>query len=189
MQFAPIPPEKIRDNVTEIHRVSDALALPERVVNIENVRELTKEDVGQDARVVYDLAEVRRSHQAIARYVALGLRPFQIANLVGYSAGTIYQLQTSPMFQALVDEYSIEIDSGAVNMREVMLSIAADGLDKLGQRINASDADSEFIRRTTMDLLSRTGFGETVKTENKSIHAVLTAEDIAKIKQAAKDVP
>lgn len=181
MEFAPVLPVAERETSTVVG-FAKGLTLPEREIKILSVRELTQEEINKDSRVVYDLEKVRRGHQAIARYLAMGLRPYQVAELTGYNVGTIYQLQTSPLMQALIDEFSAEIDTQATDLREVMLNIAGDGLAKLREHINSEQADADFIRQTTFGLLSRVGFGETNKTENKHLHAHLSREEIAEIK-------
>ena len=86
-----------------------------KALQIGEIRELTPADLLRlrDKRTLPVVARLRDPHHRVARLVAFGLRPAQIAEETGYSLARIYTLQADPSFQDLIASKRPEVDASA----------------------------------------------------------------------------
>lgn len=80
---------------------------------VDSVRELSEEDLACLIRapsVIPPMKKLRDSHHRVARLMAMGLRPGQLATATGYSHGRISTLAQDPAFQELVAHYRSLVD-------------------------------------------------------------------------------
>lgn len=150
--------------------------------NILNVRELTRDELARLAvkrtKVAPHVQKLRDSHHNVARLLAAGLRPFEVASRAGYSMPRIYTLQKDPSFISLVEYYrNLVNETFKENVDEWMQMAVSNGLkaermvaDRLDQ------ADEEGVPLPVRDLLAisrdmadRTGRGKVSTNVNVNV--------------------
>lgn len=170
----------------ELHR--GRIAKPIRILS---VRALTRDDLAclKERRVgPPKVQQYRQTHHRIARLIAAGLRPFQIANLTGYTVVRIGQLRTDPAFEQLVSEYTgkvnAEHEAAIDDIRETELETMTVASRLINDRVIAAAEDPENssislreLMHLTADRYDRFGYGK---------HATQTNEvlDFAKVMEA-----
>ena len=106
-------------------------------------------------------------HHRTAMYLAQGMKPGDVAILVGYGAPTISILQADPLFQRLVTLYKEKMDKYFEDTGAKLSALTNDALDILQQRLE-DDADG-FTPGQLMEMAKlgadRTGFGPASKVE------------------------
>lgn len=133
------------------------------------------------------LTKLRESHHQLARLLARGLRPVEVSAITGYSQSRISILKADPAFQELIAHYLEVEDSASADIAGQLFSLGADVLAELRDRLQ--DSPESFGNGALMELLTklldRTGFGPTAKIQSTHIH--VTGEELAKLKQLAKE--
>jgi len=120
------------------------------------------------------LAQVRPWHRAMARMVAAGARPGEIAESFGYSVGQISVISGSPLFRAEVARIESQADAESVSIRrdlQIMSARAIEILDEAletpveGWQDRAKKIDAAF------GVLDRAGYGKKEQPqEHKHLH-------------------
>ncbi len=165
----------------ELHR--GRLAKPIRVLS---VRPLTRDDLGvlREKRVgPPKVKQYRETHHRIARLVAAGLRPGDVARMAGISPNRVHQLRSDPAFEQLVAEYKDKVDEAYVSAQDEFYNTATSNMLRAERMIEehldkAEDNDDPIPLRTLMgitaDRADRFGYGK---------HATQTTEvrDFAKM--------
>lgn len=190
---APTPGEDQRVMEAAIGQRFGAGRTPAPPVGILDVAELTRDELQLMAKygagkTGSTIKTMRMSHHAVARYMALGYRPFQIARLTGYTPNTVRTLSDSPAFRELIEHYSREVDARLFNFKERLEVLAEDSIDRIHSMIrDDDDLAPEFIRKVMNDSLDRSGHAPVLKSEVKSSHIVMTKADLDEIKSEAND--
>lgn len=134
----------------------------------------------------FDAADrIRARHHAIARLLAAGNTPAQIAELLNCSAQTVRNLERSPAFAALLAEYMGMMDAAAVDQKMRLVALSGVATDALTDRIINSPGDfkpQELVEVAKMGL-DRTGFGPS-STSKVTLNGALSAADIRAFTQA-----
>jgi DNA-binding CsgD family transcriptional regulator len=135
--------------------------------------------------VVNATGVMRARHHQIARLLAAGTKPAEIARLMGTTATSVAMLERSPVFQALLHEYMSMMDKQAIESFTRMKVLGNLTLDELTTRVVESPAGfkaSELIELAKM-ASDRTGLGPT-SNKQVTLNGALTAADIRGIKTA-----
>ena len=107
------------------------------------------------------LKRIHSSHHSVARCLAAGMKPGQVALVTGYSASRISILQNDPAFQALVQDYRTEAKSVFGDLAERMTNISLDAIELLQERLQ--DDPAQFSIPMLLDVVKamadRTGHG------------------------------
>ena len=142
-------------------------------ISADYVRDLTEADIvatklerGKGAHAPV-LQQVRYSHHALAKLIAIGTSANQCAMITGYNPIRIQQLMKDATFKALVEDYREESKDTVANMTLRMSNISLDALEELQQRLH--DSPEEFSIPTLLDLVrsfaDRTGHGPGAKLD------------------------
>lgn len=152
-------------------------------VEVEYVRDLTAADLADlgaaRGSTYHPIAKLRDSHHAVARALALGERPVDVARMTGYTQATISRLQADPTFQGLLEHY-----------RQVARGEAEESIADYGQRLALFKLDALSIAHERMleqaealapalalDMAlkagDRLGFGPATKTTNVNVNVDL----------------
>lgn len=174
--------------------VTPALALgPGRPTMIiaEVVRELSEEDIEALAdgvnSTVPTLQALKDSHHEVARLLASGERPLDVALITGYHPSRISILQRDPAFAELlafyrertVAEYDFRVGRMKLINEDALAEIQR-RLDIEAERLKTSD-----VLKIATAMADRTGLGPTQKIEQKTLH--LTLEDLEEIKRSTQE--
>lgn len=107
------------------------------------------------------LARIHASHHAVARCLAIGMKPSQTALVTGYTTVRINQLESDPAFQALLSDYRAEHDGAFAKLSERMYNLSLDAIEALHERF--LEAPQDFSVPMLLDVVKtfadRTGHG------------------------------
>lgn len=140
-------------------------------------------------KVPLDAADkMRVRHHAIARLMAVGRKPAEIARIMDVSPASIAMLERSPAFQALLLEYMNMADKEAIDSYVRLKVLGNLGIDALTQKVVESPGDfkpGELVKLVEM-AADRTGLGPTSK--QVTLNGQLTPADIRALKQQPEPV-
>lgn len=142
---------------------------------IGEVRELTREDIaGLERPKLPAFKKMRDSYHAVAKLVALGLRPGEVAFHSGYGRQRVTQLLGDPAFQGIVEEYR---QNGNEDYRDATMEyyklVSANRIIAarlINDKIVDADADDFSVRDLVTihaDSADRTGYGRHSVHEHK----------------------
>lgn len=143
-------------------RINGALRVP---FVCEYSRDLTEADIaalqGPRGSTPKSLARISASHHSVARCLATGMKPNQVALVTGYTPTRISVLQHDPAFSALVEDYRTEARSVFADLADRMNDISLDAIELLHERLQ--DKPSDFSVPMLLDVIKafadRTGHG------------------------------
>lgn len=149
----------------------------ERPVTAELLRPLTEADLAllseEKGSAAPPLKRLRDRHHAIARLLAGGMRPGQVAAITGYDVSRISILQDDPAFRELLAFYREDVNSAYLGLHEQLAGLSADAVVILRERYE-EDPD-QFTAGQLMEMIKlgadRTGHGpKTVNETNININ-------------------
>lgn len=166
---------------------------------IEGVRELTRDDLAtlREPRAnVLITKTLRDSHHRVARLLAMGLRPGEVASRTGYSNQRISTLSKSPAFQELIAGYRKMADDAFLESQDDFYDIAFANMLKaermLSDKLDDADAAGETL--PTRDLIAisrdaadRFGYGKHTSSTNLNVDFAAKLE-AAKARSARPDL-
>lgn len=127
---------------------------------------------------------LRANHHAIARLLAAGVRPVEISERLGVSQTTLSLLGKSPPFRELLSEYQAEAAQHTFDLRERLELAAALSTERLLELLaEGEELDPNFLRRTMVDLLDRTGYPAVKQINSFGAHVGLSSKDISLLKE------
>lgn len=171
--------------------VSKATASP---VVTEVVRELRDADLvllGQQpvaARNGTALRRLRQSHHKVARLLADGLEPAEVALVSGYSLSRVYVLSTDPSFKELVSFYKENKDKEYEDFHARLAMLATDATQELHARLDEEPdkMSNEFLADLVKTLADRTGHAPVSKSVTTNVNVHL-ADRLARGRQRAAE--
>ena len=103
---------------------------------VEVVRELEESDLEQraSAPALTDIKELKSSHHNIARLLAQGKKPYDVAIITGYSPGYLTRLAQSPAFKELLQHYATVEDIANADVVQQMQDVGLEALAILRER-------------------------------------------------------
>lgn len=127
---------------------------------------------------------LRANHHAIARLLAAGVRPVEISERLGVAQTTISLLERSAPFKELLTQYQGEMAERTFDLRERLELAATLTVDRLVEVLAESgDVDPDFLRKTMVDLLDRTGYPAVKQVNSLRASVGLSSEDVAAIRE------
>lgn len=151
------------------------------------VRELTETEVLVEAPSrAPTLTRLRDSHHQVARLVAAGLRPAQIATQTGYALSRLSILQNDPAFLELVEFYRVSKDEAAIAAEARFLMIGLDAAQAWHEDLmDGLIVDPTEKREGAKTFLDRAGYAPVQRSLNKNVNLNIAQRMDAKI--AKKD--
>lgn len=118
------------------------------------------------------LKRIKDSHHAVARLLADGVRPIEIALITGYAPGRISHLNKDPAFRELVDFYRQNIDLARQDLHDRLAALSFDAAQELQRRLEESPDD--FSLKELMSVVAmtadRTGYGPKTTQVNVNVN-------------------
>ena len=155
---------------------------------VERRRDLVESDIlaladAAPLEQVTPVQQLRHQHHLLARLLAEGKQVTEAAEITGYSVTYISRLKTQDRaFRALIEYYKEQVAEVFVNVHERLAGLGLNTIEELQERL--AERPDGFSHRELMELaelcLDRSGHGPT--STNKSVVALLTGEDIARLK-------
>jgi len=133
------------------------------------VRDLTEDEVAaRNAPVV--LKRIRDSHLTVARLLAHGLTPIQVALHTGYAVSRISVLQRDPTFIELLDFFRLKEEETRGDFNARLQLVAEDLTQELHERVQ--DAPETFSNAELLEAakvyIDRAGFAPVQRTVSKT---------------------
>lgn len=135
---------------------------------------------------VPSLESLKLKHHNLARLLATGLSPSEVAPIVGMSVDQISNVQRSPAFKNLIIGYSKKIEAEAVDLGIDIRLAAASAVAKVKDYVSQplANLDPEILKEMTFGLLDRAGHSPVAKSVG--ITAAVTPSDINRLKASAQ---
>lgn len=151
--------------------------LPDTKPKLFEVRPLTTDDVAvlktHRDKAVRPLQELRDTHHLVARLVASGMRFEGVAEVSGYTIGSVYRLNGDPAFIELVAIYR---EQGAISHREavdeynrILISNRMKAERQIADRLDDEEerVDTRLLITIARDAADRTGYGKRSTQDHK----------------------
>lgn len=179
------PPETIEDNSPPPE------VLGVRALEPAEARLLVAAEDGRRhaPKVPLDAADkMRVRHHAIARLLAAGRKPAEIARIMDVTPTSISMLERSPAFQALLLEYMNAMDKEAIDSYTRLKVLNHLGIDELTDRLlnKAEEFKPAELLKLVEVTSDRTGLGPTSK--QVTLNGQLTPADIRALKSQPQPV-
>ena len=170
-------------------------------VSIEDVRELTEEEVvnapgpheKNSGSTGPAIRALRYQHHEIARLLAAGTKPSEIARILEITVPTIARLIATPQFQDLLHGYTTARDHAAIDIGVRLKVAGAIALDKLTEKLEGTPGaamPADWLTKTTLGLVDRAGHAPVQRTFNASVSTAISPADIRvmRMERAARTV-
>lgn len=135
------------------------------------------------------IKQLRTWHARMARFVACGTRPSELARLFGYTESAITTIISSPLFEAEVGRLVGEEEHQAMDIRASLEMLQPRSLTVIAEdlMIEGNDPKLRKIRNdSALEILDRTGYGKKIEPQQHlHLHAhkevkEMSDEDLAK---------
>jgi hypothetical protein len=139
------------------------------------------------SRSMAGLKKLKARHHIIALRLASGMAASEICIEMGLTPQTITRLQKDPQFVQLIEDYTGELVSKAVDQTELMSATLTQTITAIYERLTDDDERAlipiESLRKTLESLADRTGHSPVRRSETLShnIHE-LSRDTISRIK-------
>jgi hypothetical protein len=158
-------------------------------VSVEDVTELTEQDVleapapnqANSGSTGPAIRSLRYQHHEIARLLAAGTRPSEIARVLDITTPTIARLIATPQFQDLLHGYTLARDKAAIDIGVRLKVAGAIALDKLTEKLEGMPPEAlgaEWLSKTTFGLVDRAGHSPVQRTFHASVATAISPADI-----------
>lgn len=130
------------------------------------------------------LARLRGIHHDIARQLASGLTPVEVAAATGYSLSRISVLQNDPSFKELLSFYASKKEEAFVDVQKRMAVLGLDAASELADRLETKPetlSNSQLIEITKVSL-DRAGYAPVQKSVNMGVQ--ITADELESLRKS-----
>ena len=124
-------------------------------------------------------------HQQIARLITFGMSNKDIGEALGISAQQVSNVRNSPVVQRHVQVLQGKDDLETYDVMGRVRDLLPKALDVLEENLDDPDCPTSQKARTAFGLLSVGGYGQNNNVNVRAQHAILTGEDIQKLKDNA----
>lgn len=123
-------------------------------------------------------------HHRAAQFIAMGMEDAKVRVLCNYSEARLSILKSDPMFQEAIFYYAQQVEAEFVGVAEKMAELTDDLVEELVLRLERTPEAFTIsqINELIKTLSDRSGNGPTTKLDAKVVHAVVTAEELARIR-------
>jgi predicted transcriptional regulator len=134
----------------------------------------------------YEIQNIWDTHREIMRLLVTGMHHIDIARQMGVTQATVSNVANSAICKRQMNLMRDAADLDAVDVAKRIQEIAPIALQTLEELLCEGNETTRF--KTATDLLDRAGHAavRTLRTESLSVH--LTKDDIADIKNRAKQI-
>jgi hypothetical protein len=133
----------------------------------------------------WEVTEMWDRHQQIARLVTFGMSNKGIGEALGISAQQVSNVRNSPVVQRHVQVLQGKDDLETYDVMKRVTDLLPKALDVLEENLDDEDCPSSQRARTAFGLLSVGGYGQNSNVNVRGRHAILTGDDIMKLKANA----
>lgn len=112
-------------------------------------------------------------HRKMARMVAVGMQPGEIATVSGFTPGQISRIMGSPLFQTEVARLEVTADEIAVDIHLDLQKLSSRAIENLDEDIHMpifSLEDRKVRQNASFDVLNRSGYAKRERPTFGSLH-------------------
>ena len=135
------------------------------------------------------VTEVRRlqdNHHEVIRRLLIGQKAADISRELQLTLVQVNNIKNSPLVQKQLATLQSVRDTSAIDVSKRIKEIAPKAVELLERIIEGSEAAPISLRaRCAMDNLDRSGHPRQTNIRSENLHALLTVDDIASVKQRA----
>lgn len=131
----------------------------------------------------YRVDEISARHHEIARLVLLGTKNKEISRMLGVTECFVSNVRNSPVVKEQLDLMTAERDREAVDIAVQIQEALPQCVEFLTKTVEDGEVSKALRSKNAFGLLSIGGHGATKNLSVQSVHAILTAEDIADIRE------
>ena len=130
----------------------------------------------------YRVDEISHRHHEIARMVLLGVKNNEIARRLNITREFVSNVRNSPVVKEQLDLMAAERDKETIDVAIKIKEALPKCVDFLAETIEDGEVSKTLRSKNAFGLLSIGGHGTTKNVSVKATHAILTATDIAEIR-------
>ncbi len=138
---------------------------------------------GADNRPNTSLRNLWDRHHEMIRMTVMGMKEREIALIMGLKEETVKRTLCSELAQRQLRILRTERDKGSVDVANEIRRLSIEAVRVLEETMQSDDSRLRFT--AAKDVLDRAGFGAPTKVVGQMLHAHLTVDDLADIKQRA----
>lgn len=143
-----------------------------------------------EMRKSFQLAEVHELHHEIARLLVLGHKPKEVAKLLNVSYATVINVKNSPVIQEQMNLLGGARDKETKDVAKQIRDLAPKAVQILEGVLE--DAEGQIGKalqvKTSLAILDRAGHSVPKNVNVKGVHAVVSAEDLERIKARGAEI-
>lgn len=136
---------------------------------------------GEKART-YRVTEMTDKHHEVARLLLLGLNNQEVAKEAGITSEYVSTIRNSPVVKEQLTILRAARDKECVDVAVQIQEALPKCIEFLTETITGNGISAMLKSKNAFGLLSLGGFGPSKNISVRGVHAVLTAEDIAEIR-------
>lgn len=142
-------------------------------------------------RRVFEVSEMSDLHHEITRRLLLGQKGVDIAEQLGCTPQTVYNVKNSRVVQDKLAVMRGARDANSVDVAKEIQRIAPVALENLRKVVEDGEIDGQEIPlgmkvKESNAILDRAGYGAKTQSEHRHLHAHLTPEQLEDIKSRAR---
>lgn len=131
----------------------------------------------------YRVDEISYRHHEIARLLLLGTKNKEVAKMLGVTECFVSNVRNSPVVKEQLELMTAERDKEAVDISLQIQEALPQCIDFLTKTVVDGEVSKALRSKNAFGLLSIGGHGVTKSVSVKSVHAILSADDIADIRK------
>lgn len=135
------------------------------------------------------LKELKTQHREIARLTMEGVKPTEIATRLKMAATSVYSILRDPLCKSYIAGLNDKADLKVIDVRERLAEMNTAALDGLAKIISNKEGDNipaQTLLSAINSVLDRNGYK--APEQHNHAHAVLTMDDILKIRERSEAV-
>ena len=141
-----------------------------------------------EMRKSFQLAEVHEVHHEIARQLVLGNKPKEIAKNLNINYQTIINVKNSPIIQEQMKLLGGARDKETKDIAKQIRDLAPKAVSILHNILDDDEAGKSLQMKTSLAILDRAGHAVPKNVNVKGVHAIVSAEDLEKIKARGAEI-
>lgn len=143
-----------------------------------------------EMRKDFQLAEVHELHHEIARLLVIGHKPKEVAEFLKISYATVLNVKNSPIIQEQMKLLGGARDKETMDVAKQIRDLAPKAVSILEGVLE--DIDNQCGKalqvKTSLAILDRAGHSVPKNVNVKGVHAIVSADDLEKIKQRGAEI-
>lgn len=166
-------------------KVSTYLRDYRRYTQLDRVNEKRKP---AELRKNFQITEMHDIHHEIARRLVLGEWPREIAKALNISYQTVINVKNSPIVQEKIELLHGARDSEVMDVAKQIRELAPKAVEVIEGVLDDEEEGTGMRLKASLAVLDRAGHGVPKNVNVRGVHAIVSKDDLALIKQRAVEI-